>query len=284
MNQELHTRLTELFGDDSVGEAPKSVGEAPKSAGEAPKSAGEAPNSAGELESFVRLMTLFATLPECPDGDGLFPQQAALRDRYLESLEHNDRDAIEQAFLELYCHLHMHEAPYTPDERRRVDETGGYWCHAGGLSPLVKAGPWIGPETVSADFGAGNGLQGLLFQKLYPHKRCVQIEISRRMVEIGRALQAWLGIDADRVEWRVDDVCNQSAAGMDFIYIYRPVRPSGEGRRFYERLAADLGATDRPVVIFSIADCLKEFLPSSFRVFYFDGHLTCFRREIEASP
>lgn len=269
MSQLLHTRLTRLFGGDFDRTEPHSVGEVSK--------------SAQELESLVRLMTLFATLPEFPDPGGLFPKQAVLRDRYLESLEHDDRDAIDQAFLELYCYIHMHEAPYTADERRRVNETGGYWCHAGGVSPLIKAGPWIGPGTVSADFGAGNGLQGLLFQKLYPHKLCVQIEISHRMVEIGRALQAWLDIDADRVDWRVDDVCNQSAAGIDFIYIYRPVRPTGEGRRFYKRFAVDLEATDSPVVIFSIADCLKEFLPSSFRVFYTDGHLTCFRRGIEAA-
>lgn len=250
MTEQFHKRLTALFGDPQG------------------------------FDSLVRLMTLFAVQPEFPDPDGLFPEQAALRDRYLASLEKDDRDVIEHTFLELYSHLHMHEAPYTPEERRRVTATGGYWCHAGGISPLVKAGPWIGPGTVSADFGAGNGLQGLLFQKLYPHARCVQIEISHRMVEIGRALQDWLDIDADRVEWRVDDVCNQSAAGYDFIYIYRPVRPEGEGRRFYERFAADLDRSEAPVVIFSIADCLKDFLPPSFRVFHFDGHLTCFRRGI----
>ncbi len=262
MTEQLQTRLTSLFGVDFDRADP---------------------HAAQELESMVHLMVLFATLPEIPDAAGLFPLQGPLRDSYLASLEQGDRDAIEKAFLELYCHLHMHEAPYTPEERQRVTETGGYWCHAGGVSPLIKAGPWIGPGTVSADFGAGNGLQGLLFQKLYPHKRCVQIEISHRMVQIGRALQAWLDIDSDRVEWRVDDVCNQSAAGYDFIYIYRPVRPEGEGKLFYQRFAAELGATESPVVIFSIADCVREFLPSSFRVFYFDGHLTCFRRGLEAS-
>jgi hypothetical protein len=159
-----------------------------------------------------------------------------------------------------------------------MDEAGGYWAHAGGLSPILKAAPWIGPDTVSADLGAGNGLQGLLFQYLYPHKRIVQIEISSRMVEIGKRLQAWLGIPNERVEWIVGDVCEQSLDGMDFIYLYRPVRPSTErGKAFYENLAERLERSRRQVVIFSIADCLEEFLSPRFEVFYNDGHLTCFR-------
>ena len=101
---------------------------------------------------------------------------------------------MEEAFLTLYAHLHMHEARYTPDERGRMDEAGGYWAHAGGLSPILEAAPWIRPNTVSADLGAGNGLQGLLLQILYPHRKTIQIEISSNMVELGKQLQAWLGI------------------------------------------------------------------------------------------
>jgi len=237
----------------------------------------------GERDAFLRLLEVFAALPPAPDPGGHFPEQERLRSRFLESVARGDGEGAEEAFLELYCHLHMHAALYTPGERRRMDATGGYWCHAGGLSPLLKAGPWIGPETVLADFGAGNGLQGLLFQKLYPHARTVQIEISSRMMAIGRELQEWLGIDRDRVEWICDDVCSRSPEGMDFIYLYRPVRPEGKGRVFYERFAAALARSDRPVVIFSIADCLRGFLPGGFEEFYGDGHLTCYRRK-ENSP
>jgi len=193
-------------------------------------------------------------------------------------LDGGDPERVEEAFLHLYCRIHMHEARYTAEERRRVNQAGGYWCHAGGLSPLLKAGPFIGPETVLADFGAGNGLQGLLFQKLHPHRRTVLIEISSRMAAIGETIREWLGIERARVEWVVDDVFNVSPAGFDFIYIYRPVRPQGEGRRFYERFAAEAAPGPRPSVIFSIADCLRDFLPESFRIFHHDGHLTCFRR------
>jgi len=158
-----------------------------------------------------------------------------------------------------------------------MDELGGYWCHAGGLSPILKAGEYIGPDTVSADFGAGNGIQGLLLQKLFPHARTIQIEISSRMVAWGKELQKWLGIDPGKVEWVVGDVLEYSPRGIDFIYLYRPVRPEGKGRQFYENFAAELSASSEPVVIFSIADCLASFVSDNLEVFYSDGHLTCLR-------
>jgi len=208
----------------------------------------------------------------------LFPHYAEHKHRFQQAVDARDAEVLEEEFLTLYCHVHGHEAPYTPDERRRVDETGGYWCHAGGISPLLKAQPFISPETVSADFGAGNGLQGLLLQRLYPHKRTVQIEISSRMVDAGKHLQQWLGIPDERVEWIVADVCDVVPEGMDFIYLYRPVRPQGKGEMFYERFARALDSADHRVVIFSIADCLRQFLSPRFEVFYSDGHLTCFRK------
>ena len=234
----------------------------------------------GERERLIRLMLLFAGKP-APTGLGDFaPDYGALRERFVATLDGDDGEAAEEAFLTLYAHVHGHEAPYTAEERRRVDETGGYWGHAGGLSPVLKAGPWITPDTVLGDFGAGNGLQGLLIQWLHPHRRTIQIEISRGMIEIGRRLQAWLGIPEDRVEWVCGDVLDATPAGMDFIYIYRPVRPVGEGLKFYERFGAELARTTNPVVIFSVADCLGPFLPDHFDVIYGDGHLTCYRRAV----
>ena len=160
-----------------------------------------------------------------------------------------------------------------------MDQTGGYWCHAGGLSPILKAGAHIRNHTVSADFGAGNGLQGLLFQKLFPHRQTVQIEISSRMVETGRALQEWLAIPSERVRWIVGDVNDYFSDELSFIYLYRPVKPEGYGIDFYRNFTAKLVAsTQKNLVIFSIADCLRQFLPRQFEVFYTDGHLTCFRR------
>lgn len=232
----------------------------------------------GEQEGLVRLMGLFASLPPPPDPYGLYPRYEELRERFLLAIEGPDGQLLEENFLALYSHVHGYDVPYTPVERARVEETGGYLCHIGGLSPILKAGPFIGPYTVSGDFGAGNGLQGLLMQFLCPHRKTVQVEISSRMVKAGRALQAWMGIPEERVEWIVEDVSRVSPASMDFVYLYRPVRPTGEGERFYASLAAELEEASSAVVIFSIADCLKSFLSDRFEIFYDDGHLTCFRR------
>ncbi len=239
----------------------------------------------GEADRLARLVLLFLILPNPPDAQTLFPRFADLR-RRLESLAFGGGGAeIEEAFLDLYAHVHMNEALYTADERRRMDDAGGYWNHAGGLSPILKAAPWIGSDTVSADFGAGNGLQGFLLQVLYPHAKTVLIEISGRMAEIGEGLRKWLGVSADRVEWVVGDVIDVSATGYDFIYLYRPVRPEGPGRDFYARFAREVESQAEPPVIFSVADCLREFLSDRYEVFYGDGHLTCFkpRENIETS-
>jgi len=232
----------------------------------------------GEADRLARLILLFLILPDPPDCAKVFPRFAELRKGLETVVMTGGAEALEEAFLELYAHLHMNEAPYTSDERRRLDAAGGYWNHAGGLSPILKAAPWIGPETVSADFGAGNGLQGLLLQVLYPHRKTVQIEISDQAVEIGRRLCEWLRVPADRVEWIVGDVLDVPATGYDFVYLYRPVRPEGRGLDFYSRFAREVESEDRPPVIFSIADCLKDFLSQErYEVVYSDGHLTCFK-------
>jgi hypothetical protein len=231
-----------------------------------------------ERARLARLMARLATLPPPPDPDGLVPRYGELLQRFLDASRRNDGDALEERFLELYAHLHMNQAPYTAAERQQLNRTGGYWNHAGGLSPLLKAADWIDEATVSADYGAGNGLQGLLLQDLYPHARTIQIDLSARALAFGLLLQGWLGIPEERVEWVHADVLNVPPRGMDFIYLYRPVRPQGRGRLFYERFAATLAEDGRPVVIFSVADCLREFLPDGFEQFHGDGHLTCYRR------
>lgn len=230
-----------------------------------------------EREHLARLMRLFLERPAPPDPDNDFAHYVEYKESFLACAEGNDSGALEEAFLNLYAYLHMHEARYTEEERRLMDEAGGYWAHAGGLSPILKAAPWIHPDTVSADLGAGNGLQGLLLQYLYPHQKTVQIEISSRMIEIGKRLQAWVGVPNKSVEWVTGDVCAQSLEGVDFFYLYRPVRPSTEkGRAFYRNLADLLERSPGQVVIFSVADCLKDFLSPQFEIFYNDGHLTCF--------
>jgi len=231
-----------------------------------------------EVPSLAELIELLTGLSDPPGADENFSRFRELQENVLTACTGDDPETLEERFLELYAHLHTHEAPYTRGERRSVDASGGYWAHAGGLSPILRAGPWLGPGTRSVDLGAGNGLQGLLMQKLHPHRSCCQVEISGAMVEIGRRLQHWLRIPPDRIEWRVADVMKTPLGGWDFVYLYRPVRPNGPGRVFYERLSEALAAESGQVVVFSIADCLGDFLPPAFDRFFSDGHLTCYRK------
>ncbi len=230
-------------------------------------------------EALARLVELFCALPEPPASPRSYPHFARDQARLVRVARSCDAEDIEEALLTLYAQLHGHELRYTGEERRRMDISGGYWGHAGGLSPLLRAGAHIGPETVSADFGAGNGLQGLLLQRLFPHRLTRQIEISSASVEAGRQLARWLEIPGERLEWIVGDVRDHSPQGLDFIYLYRPLRPEGEGLLFYERFARALDEDPRPVTIFSVADPLRSLLSSEFVRFYCDGQLSCYRRE-----
>lgn len=231
------------------------------------------PDEIGHLQ---RLMQLFAVRDRPKDPFGMFTQYHRLKSDFIDALHHGTPEDAEHTFLTLYCHVHGHEAPYTQAERETLNRLGGYWCHAGGISPLLKAGPHLPPHAVSVDLGAGNGLQGLLLQKLHPHRKTIQIELSSKMVMAGRHLADWLEIEPECVDWRVGDIRNYSPEHVDFIYLYRPLRPTGKGIPFYEELARNLDKATHRVSIFSIADCLGPFLSKKFHKFYDDGHLTCF--------
>lgn len=228
---------------------------------------------------FSSLAALFASLAERADVAAAFPEFPALFPKVVEGLERGDPEEVEDRLTILYAYLHGAGSAYTPAERAKLDAAGGYWCHAGGLSPLRKAAPHITADTRLADYGAGNGFQGLLFQYLYPHRKTTLIEISGPMIERGRSLREMMGIPPERVEWIHGSVAEFPPRNFDFIYIYRPLRPEGEeGRRFYEGFAKDLAQVRHPVTIYSIADCLKDFLDDRFHVTYDDGQLTCFAK------
>jgi hypothetical protein len=233
----------------------------------------------GAAHFFSSLMALFASLEGRADVAAAFPEFPALLPGVVESLERGDPEEVEDRLTILYAYFHGAGSTYTPVERAELDAAGGYWCHAGGLSPLRKAAPHIAADTRLADYGAGNGLQGLLFQHLYPHRKTTLIELSGPMIERGRSLQGMMGIPPERVEWIHGSVADVPPRNFDFIYIYRPLRPEGEeGRRFYEGFAEELARVRHPVTIFSVADCLKDFLDDRFHITYDDGQLTCFAK------
>ncbi len=198
---------------------------------------------------------------------------------FISAIKKSDSLTIETCLTKLYLRLHSAGSIYSSSESGALRMRNGYSCISSGLSPLIKAGNFINPESVVAELGAGNGLQGLLLQYLYPHKKTLQIELSSEMIRIGRIFQEALGIRKESVEWINDDIINVSLKGADFVYVYRPARPSDSGREIYRAIASKLAAGHKPLIVFSIADCLAEFFNDRFSVFYTDGHLTCFSKK-----
>jgi len=234
-------------------------------------------NKSSERDMF----TIAQALLEISNNDALrseLPEINRYAENLMEVIKRGDPDAIEHALVNLYIRLHAAGSRYSPSEKEILKKRVGYTCIPGGLSPLLMAQRFIRPESIVADFGAGNGLQGLLLQRICPHKRTLQIEISAEMIRIGRIFQQALGIGDDRVEWINEDILNVSIKDVDFIYIYRPAMPLKGGEEVYQAIARRLEALPRSVVVFSVADCLAKFLDKGFSIFYTDGHLTCFRK------
>ena len=219
--------------------------------------------------SLIKLATNSAVRSELPDIDQYM-------NNFTSAMEKGDSTLIEYSLVNLYTQLHSAGSTYSPSEKELLKKRSGYLSYPGGFSPIIMAKQYIRPESIVADLGAGNGLQGLLLQRFYPHRRTLQIELSAEMIRIGRILQQALGISTDRIEWIHDDIVNVSIEDADFIYIYRPARPVDKGNELYQAIAHKLAAINKPLVIFSVADCLAKFLDKSFSIFYTDGHLTCF--------
>ena len=224
------------------------------------------------INSLLKLATNFIVQAEIPNLDCYVKNLSS-------ALRENDPSSLESNLLNLYTQLHGAGSVYSPYERKLLTERKGYSCYPGGLSPLIKAVQFVKPESIVADLGAGNGLQGLLLQCLSPHRKTIQIEISSEMIRIGRIFQQALGISDDRIEWIHDDIINVSIKTADFIYIYLPAKPLEGGKEVYEAIANKLSMMNRPLVVFSVADCLAKFLNGQFSIFYTDGHLTCFVKE-----
>jgi len=223
-----------------------------------------------------RLGSLFDELAARPAIDGIVPSFTRFHRELLVARAGGSEDDVETALGRLYCVVHGSGGAYASEEREEFERLGGYWCHAGGLEPLHLAAPHLGPATRLADYGAGNGLQGLLLQHLYPHRLTTLIELGGPMIDQGRRLQSLLGIPGDRVRWVHSSIMDVSPREFDVIYLYRPVRPEGAGRAFYEMFSREVALADHPVTIISVADCLKDFLPAAFSLLHDDGQVLIF--------
>ncbi len=224
----------------------------------------------------ARIGELFDELAARPGIDGVVPSFTSFHRELAAARAGGDEDAVETALARLYCVVHGSGGAYEAAERQEFERWGGYWCHAGGLEPLHIAAPFIAPETRLADYGAGNGLQGLLLQQLFPHRLTTLIELGGPMIVQGRRLQALLGLPEERVRWVHASILEVPPREFDVIYLYRPVRPEGAGRAFYEMFAREAALVAHPLTIVSVADCLKDFLPASFRLLHDDGQVAVF--------
>jgi hypothetical protein len=226
--------------------------------------------------TLARVGELFDDLAARSGIEEIVPSFGKFHRELCAAREGGDTDSIESALGRLYCVIHGSGGAYALSERQEFDRLGGYWCHAGGLEPLHVAARFFGPETRFADYGAGNGFQGLLFQHLYPHRLTTLVELGGPMIEQGRRLQKLLGIREERVSWVHASIIDVPPRGFDVIYLYRPVRPEGEGRAFYEMFSREVERAGHPVAIVSVADCLRDFLSPAFRVVHDDGQIRCF--------
>lgn len=231
------------------------------------------PNTIGQLK---KIEEAFAAIASDQTVLNDFPTIGTAANDYREKSRGGYSDDAEISFLNFYCEIHRSGSEYLPGEREKLDNKHGYFNHPGGLSPLLRAKPYITDQSITADLGAGNGLQGLLFQYLYPHACTFQVELSSKMITIGKKFQKALGIPEERIEWINDDIINFDLSSVDFLYLYRPSKPIKDGLVLYQNLQKKLSDRNKSLIIFSIADCLKDFLSHRYKEFYNDGHLTCF--------
>jgi len=223
-----------------------------------------------------RIGSLFLSLTRNPGFAAAYPWCGRAALGLEEALSGGEESRVEEEVVRYYCMLHSSDVRYGPEELDRLQAMGGYWCYAGGLEPLYRAGAFLTSISCSVDLGAGNGLQGLLLQYLYPHHCTTQVELSGNMVRRGKRLTQWMGLSEERFEWIHGDIAEISPDSFDFIYMYLPVRPVGPGRQLYRKLARVLESSDQPLVLFSVADCFHPFAPPNLQVFHSDGHLTCY--------
>jgi 16S rRNA G1207 methylase RsmC len=132
-----------------------------------------------------------------------------------------------------------------------------------------------GPAEI-IDLGCGNGLQGILLKMVAPHKKTRQIELSKKYLETGNIFVEALGLDKPGFSFENNDIGAVDVSDADFIYMYRPARPMGEGKLFYENLAEKFSRIKKNFYLLSVADCFEPFIKSKYIKIYSNDFLSIF--------
>ncbi|MBS3809067.1 MAG: hypothetical protein KGY38_02795 [Desulfobacterales bacterium] len=205
------------------------------------------------------------------------PSVAGMAEHLRNARQTGDHSVRENLLIALYHRLHAAGAVYKSHEEETLKAWKGLGCVPGGLMPLFIAGHFIKPESVTADLGAGNGLQGLLMQALCPHRQTLLVEISENLIETGRLYQQALGIAGERILWEHGDIADTDLREVDLVYMYRPIRPLEDGILLYKNVAEKLAENNRSVTVVSMADCMGRFLDKSFKNIYSNEFVEIYR-------
>ncbi|MGM0418988.1 MAG: hypothetical protein ACQEQS_09715 [Thermodesulfobacteriota bacterium] len=204
------------------------------------------------------------------------PESALLKNQLLYARKNNETDKRESLLIELYLALHRSGAGYSRSEDKVLENKKGLKWLPGGLMPLVFASFIIKPEDVFIDLGCGNGLQGTLLKAVAPHRKTRQVELSKKYLETGKIFVEALGLDQSGFSFENNDIGAADISDADFIYMYRPARPMGEGKLFYENLAEKFLSIKKNFYLLSVADCFEPFIRSKYIKIYSNDFLSIF--------
>jgi hypothetical protein len=217
----------------------------------------------------IKIASFGAVYNICPDS-------VLLKNQLLYAKKNNDTDKRESLLIELYLALHKAGAGYSRSENKVLENKKGLKWLPGGLMPLVFASFIIKPGDVFIDLGCGNGLQGILLKMVAPHKKTRQIELSKKYLETGNIFVEALGLDKPGFSFENNDIGAVDVSDADFIYMYRPARPMGEGKLFYENLAEKFSRIKKNFYLLSVADCFEPFIKSKYIKIYSNDFLSIF--------
>jgi len=228
--------------------------------------------------------TSLLRLSSAPEVAGLVPKAPLLADRLRDCARHAGLDERELALSSLYLTLHSAGAQYMPEEDEILARAHGIPKQPGGMTPILLSAPFVKPESTVVELGAGNGLQGLLLQSLARHAQTVMVEISGSLIETGRVLQRAMGLKDESVRWHHADLLEADLPALvggppDLLYMYRPVKPAGRGRRLYERIAEWIQEWPGGQAIMSVADCMSPFLGPGVKKLYEDEYLSVYMKD-----